>query len=97
MFKFVKYARLGSVTTPETLDDAEKNIAPNAETDHVPLLEEHLENGGETTQGSTLRCPSVALLLSQGGLVLSVLFYAVADHRTGTDTSCQRRMWAYSE
>jgi hypothetical protein len=49
MFKFVKYARLGSVTTLETLDDAEKNIAPNAETDYVLLLEERLENGGETT------------------------------------------------
>jgi hypothetical protein len=95
MFKFVKYARLGSVTTPEPLDDDEKNIAPNAETDHVPLLEEHVENVGETTQDP--RCPSVALLLSLGGLVLSVLFYAIAVHRAVTDTSCQRRMWAYSE
>ncbi len=95
MFRFVKYAKLGSVTTPETPDDVEKNIAPDTDTDHVPLLKEHLEDGGETIQGT--RCLSPALLLSLGGLVLSLLFYALAHLRAATDASCQRRMWAYSE
>lgn len=95
MFKFVKYARLRSLATPESVGDAEKNIAAHSEPDHAPLLQGHVEGGDETIQGTM--CPSVALFLSLGSLVFSVLFYAVAHHRVATDLSCQHRMWAYSE
>ncbi|GKZ81345.1 hypothetical protein AnigIFM56816_005860 [Aspergillus niger] len=93
-----KYNTLTPEKDEET-HDATSNSLSTEEEGIIPLLDENAENQRAHDGIPTTRVSSysfVVLLVGVLSFIFSVLFYAVRHSYAATDSSCQRRMWAYS-
>lgn len=94
-----KYNTLTPEKDEET-HDATSNSLSTEEEGIIPLLDENAENQRAHDGIPTTRVSSysfVVLLVGVLSFIFSVLFYAVRHSYAATDSSCQRRMWAYSK